>query len=170
MNPDGSKSSRVVDRRRLLAKSLALGLAASVSLGVTERAQASRRWCSVDPVVLIDGRLADIFLASDVKLQLSATGPSILRISLPESSQGSVILSDTGFGLKGYDIEFVTDSSLKRTAEHTPIRIAALTPSSDSTLPLKVTFAPRTLDSSRSQVLFGTSAEGLVNRWVKLRV
>jgi hypothetical protein len=129
---------------------------------------ASRRWCSVDPVVDIDGQLADIFLSSYIDMHLSTTGPAEIVITMPVGSKGTALLSDTGFGLQGYKISFVNSASLTRQGTHTPVKVAVKVLARDGSLPVRVTFAPRTLDSSLSDILFGMSAEGLANRWVKL--
>jgi hypothetical protein len=129
-------------------------------------AEAGIAWCRVDPIVLIDGQLADVFVASTLAMHLKATGPVELVIRIPEGSKGTVVLSDTGFGLKGYRISFVSDSSLKRTATRTPVRVSAFAPSSDSSLPVQVTFAPRSLGFGLLPILFGMSASGFANSWV----
>ncbi len=159
-----------LNRRSFLTRTGVAAAGTIAAVGFAQNASAARRWCNMDPVVLIDGKLADIFLASDIKLMLTATGPSVIKIGLPSGSKGSVILSDLGFGLKGYDISFHTDSSLESTRNHTQVAISAYVPSSESGLPLKVTFAPRTLRSGLKQILFGTSSEGLVNEWVYLNI
>jgi hypothetical protein len=141
--------------------------ACSLIFGVSS-ASAGIAWCRSDPVVVIDGQLADIFVASDLAMQFKATGPLQLVIALPPSSTGSVVLSDTGFGLHGYDVRFVTDASLTRTNRHTQVRVAVYAPATDSTLPVQVTFAPRDLTAGLTAILFGTSANGFANNWVSL--
>lgn len=170
MNQLDVQSRKTLNRRSFLTKAGLVAVGSALALGSVERAVAARRWCSMDPIVIIDGRLADIFLSSDIKLLLTATGPSVIRVGLPVGSKGKVLLSDLGFGLKGYDIKFETDSSLVSTKSHTEVSVKAYVPSKDSTLPLKITFAPRSLNSSLKQILFGTSAEGMVNEWVHLKV
>jgi hypothetical protein len=170
MKTEATESKPTLNRRTLLAKAGIVAAGSAVALAGAERVDAARRWCMMDPVVIIDGRLADVFLSSDIKLLLTASGPSIIRVGLPVGSKGMVLLNDLGFGLRGYDIKFVTDSSLESTTRHTQVSIAAYVPSREDDLPLQVTFAPRSLDSSLKQILFGTSAEGVVNEWVNLRV
>lgn len=170
MDSDSAFSVQPLNRRRLLARFGAAALTTVLSLGVVERAEAARRWCVADPVVMIDGQLADIFLSSDLKLQTAATGPSKIRVYLPSSSKGITILSDLGFGLRGYDIKFLEDASLTRTTRNTQIRISVYVPSNDDDLPLTVTFAPRSLDSTLKEILLGMSADGSVNEWVDLSI
>ncbi|MEA2515545.1 MAG: hypothetical protein QOJ59_5034 [Thermomicrobiales bacterium] len=158
-----------VTRNRFSRRSFAAMAAGFVLAGTGVGAvSAGRSWCRVDPVVKIDGQLADIFVASDVKMLLSATGPVKIRISMPKGSRGSVILADLGFG-KGYDISFVETSKLVRKNGRTPLIIDVYAPARDSSLPVTVTFAPRTLGSSLSDILFGMSASGYANKWVSLR-
>jgi hypothetical protein len=170
MNHDDAQSGIALNRRAFLTRAGIVAAGSLVALKGVGQAEAARSWCSMDPIVSIDGRLADIFLSSDIKLLLTATGPSVLRIGIPVGSKGTVLLKDLGFGLKGYDIKFVTDSSLKSTSTRREVTVAAYVPSRDGSLPLKVTFAPRTLDSSLTQILFGASAQGFVNQWVRLKV
>lgn len=152
--------------RRRFATALAGG-ALLTAIGASG-ASAGRSWCRVDPVVSIDGQLADIFIASDVKMLLTATAPVKLRIAIPRGSRGQVILADLGFG-KGYDISFVQSAVLTRSERQTPTIVEVYAPSRDDTLPVTVTFAPRTLDSSLGEILLGMSAEGNANSWVKLQ-
>jgi hypothetical protein len=152
-------------RFRVLIPALLL-LSLLTSVMSAPHAEAGIAWCRVDPVVLIDGQLADVFVASTLAMHVKATGPVELVIRIPEGSTGVVILSDTGFGLKGYRINFVSDPTLTRTNLRSPVRVSAFAPSSDSTLPVEVTFAPRSLGFGLLPILFGMSAAGYSNSWV----
>jgi hypothetical protein len=99
---------------------------------------------------------------------LKATGPIKMEIIIPEGSRGSVVFMDAGFG-RGYKITFKHSSSLTKTRSHTQIKVRVYGPASTSSLPVTVTFAPRTLNSSINEVLFGSSATGTANQWVTLR-
>ncbi len=101
MNPVAADNRTKLNRRGFLAKVGVIAAGSALALMGVQQTSAARRWCSMDPIAVIDGRLADIFLASDVRLLLTATGPSIIRVGLPVGSKGTVILSDLGFGLKG---------------------------------------------------------------------
>lgn len=161
-------STRPVSRRTFLraAGGGATTLAATQLLDAPG-ASAGRAWCRVDPVVLIDGQLADIFLGSSTEMLLSATGPIKLRISIPEGSRGRVVLTDLGFG-RGYDIAFSRTAALTRGDGRTPVIVEAYAPARADSLPVTVTFAPRTLDSSLADILFGMTAEGTANQWITL--
>jgi len=130
-------------------------------------ASAARGWCRFDPVIMVDGQLADVFVGSTLEMLLSATGPVKIEVIIPTGSNGYVILTDLGF-LKGYSIVFKQSSSLVRTATHTQIQVRVYAPAKSSTLPVTVTFAPRSLSSSLWQILIGTSASGYANQWVSL--
>ncbi|MER3436298.1 MAG: hypothetical protein C4346_00960 [Chloroflexota bacterium] len=116
----------------------------------------------------IDGQLADIFLSSYVDMHVSTTGPAEIVVTMPLGSTGTALLSDSGFGLQGYAISFVNSAALTRQGTHTPVTVAVKVPATDDSLPVRVTFAPRTLDSSLSDIVLGMSAEGFANRWVTL--
>jgi hypothetical protein len=131
-------------------------------------ASAGRSWCRVDPVVMIDGQLADIFVSSSLKMLLGqATGPIKMHVYIPEGSSAWGVLMDLGFG-RGYDIDFIETSDLQREKYHTPVIVEVYAPAKDSSLPVSVTFAPRSLGSSLKDILFGTSADGYANEWVRL--
>ena len=78
-----------------------------------------------------------------------------------------MVLTDPGFG-RGSDIAFVRTSALTRGDGRTPVIVEAYAPARDDSLPVAVTFAPRTLDSSLADVLFGMTAEGAANQWITL--
>lgn len=149
---------------RLLFTFLAV-LVLSVSVAAPQ-ADAARGWCKVDPVIMVDGQLADVFVGSTPEMLLQATGPIKMEILIPKGSKGSVILMDAGF-LRGYDIKFIQSSKLTKTRTHTQVKVRVYAPSKTS-LPVTVTFAPRTLSSSLVQILLGTSVDGVSNSWVTL--
>ena len=130
-------------------------------------ADAARGWCQADPVVIIDGQLADVFVGSSAEMLLKATGPIRMEIIIPTGSTGSVVLTDLGF-LRGYDIVFKHSSALTKTRSHTQVKIRVYAPARVSTLPVTVTFAPRNLNNSLSEILLGTSKTGTSNQWVSL--
>lgn len=167
-NTDGDQLSASSRLSRRKFATVAAGLAGALVAGAgIEAVSAGRSWCRFDPVIMVDGQLADIFVGSYVEMLLSATGPVKLNISIPSNSSGSVILMDAGFG-HGYTIKFIKTTKLKRTSSKTPIIIDAYAPAKDSSLPFEVTFAPRSLDSSVSSILFGMTKSGYANRWLRL--
>ena len=131
------------------------------------QANAARGWCLADPLILVDGQLADVFVSSDLAMLLRASGPIQIVISIPNGSKGQVILTDLGF-LKGYKISFVQSDKLVKTKTHTPVLIRVYAPTKGTPLPVTVTFAPRYLSTGLLNVLFGTSASGLSNSWISL--
>jgi hypothetical protein len=156
-------------RQRISRRSFAAVAAGAMLAGAGVRvASAGRSWCRVDPVVLIDGQLADVFVASDLAMLLKSTGPIKMKISIPVGSKGWVVLTDLGFG-KGYDISFVQTSTLVRSNGRTPCKVEVYAPAKDSSLPVTVNFAPRSLGSGLADILFGMSASGNANSWVTLR-
>jgi hypothetical protein len=149
--------------RRGALKFFAGGALALVPAAVrSEPAAAGRTWCRLDPVVKIDGKTADIWLSSYQELNQAATGPTKIVISMPTGIQGSVLATDRGFGGLGYDIRFETTSTLSSSGS-IKVKIAVYTPSSNSTLPLKVEFTPR------SSGLASGSASGYVNQTIIVR-
>lgn len=120
-------------------------------------------WCSGDPVIKIDGKVADILLSSYTAIHDTATGPAQIVVTIPATSTAELLATDRGFGGHGYVVTFETSRSLKATDGQTPIRIDVFVPSSDTSLPLRVDFLPR------SSSLAPASAEGFVGKsWVTL--
>jgi hypothetical protein len=152
-----------------IARVLLAAIFSLVCLGglAAPRADAARGWCQADPVIMIDGQLADVFVGSSPEMLLKATGPIRMEITIPTGSKGSVVLTDLGF-LRGYDIVFKHSSALTKTRTHTQVKIRVYAPATTSSLPVTVTFAPRSLNSSLTQVLLGTSTTGTSNQWVSL--
>jgi hypothetical protein len=133
----------------------------------TPSANAARGWCRMDPVIMVDGQLADVFVGSSLEMLLKATGPIRIVVTVPTGSNAKVVLTDVGFG-RGYSFEFKQSSTLKRTATHTQIRIRVYAPASSSALPVSVNFAPRSIGSSLTAILFGKTSNGYANSWVSL--
>jgi len=166
LGPDHTSAPSRLNRRKFAT--IAAGLAGALVAGAgIESVSAGRSWCRFDPVISVDGQLADIFVGSYVEMLLSATGPVKINVLIPTTSSGSVILMDAGFG-HGYDIRFIKTTKLTRTSRRTPVIIEAYAPAKDSTLPFSVTFAPRTLGSSLSDILIGMTKNGYANRWLRL--
>jgi hypothetical protein len=152
-----------------LARLLIATVASFILISATgaPEASAARGWCRFDPVIMVDGQLADVFVGSTLEMLLTATGPVKIEVTIPTGSTGFVVLTDLGF-LKGYSIVFKQSSSLVRTSRHTQVQVRVYAPAKSSTLPVTVTFAPRSLSSSLLDILIGTSVDGHANEWVSL--
>lgn len=148
----------------LLTAAVALALFGGLTVSKTD---AARGWCQVDPVIMVDGQMADIFVGSSPTMLLKATGPIEIVITIPAKSTGYVVFTDLGF-LHGYDISFQKSNNLAKDSRHTQLTIDVYAPATTSSLPVTVTFAPRSLGSSLTDILFGTSATGSSNQWVSL--
>lgn len=151
--------------RVLLTVLIAVVFAGGVTASETD---AARGWCRADPVILVDGQLADVFVGSSAEMLLKSTGPIKMEVIIPTGSKGYVVLTDLGF-LRGYDIVFKHSSALTKTRSHTQVKIRVYAPARTSSLPVTVTFAPRSLNSSLKEILIGTSATGTANQWVSLK-
>ena len=150
--------------RLLMTALTALVFAGGVAVSETD---AARGWCQADPVIMVDGQLADVFVGSSATMLLKATGPIKMVITIPSGSTGFVVLTDLGF-LHGYDITFKHSSNLTKTKRHTQVKVSVYAPATTSSLPVTVTFAPRSLNSSLKEILFGTNVTGSANQWVSL--
>jgi hypothetical protein len=126
-------------------------------------AAASKGWCRTDPVVLIDGAIADIFVSAPLTAPLQVTGPTEVVVTVPVGVETAVVLTDLGFG-RGETVTFKESKRLRRTAEGVQVKVAVRVPARDDAMPVRVEFAPRILG-----ILWPDSAEGTANDWVVLR-
>jgi hypothetical protein len=154
-------SSRHELRRRL---PLALLLVVVLSVLVAPGALAARAWCKTDPLIMVDGELANIFVLSSLSAPLKVSGPTEIVVTVPEGVDARLILADLGFG-RGQIVRFATSPDLMVTQAGIEMLIAVRVPSRDGSLPVRVEFAPRILG-----ILDPASAEGVANDWVKLSV
>src|SRR5215211_1590084 len=112
-----------------IARLLIATVASFILISATSapEASAARGWCRFDPVIMVDGQLADVFVGSTLEMLFSATGPVKIEITIPTGSTGFVVLTDLGF-LKGYSIVFNQSSSLVRSWNHTQIQVRVYAP------------------------------------------
>jgi hypothetical protein len=146
--------------RRFVFAAVALATLGLLAAGST--VEAGKGWCRVDPVVVIDGQTADIFIGSDSSALTTTTGPIKIVVTVPSTSQATHVISDAGFG-RGYDFRIAKSSTLESTATDTPVRIEVYVPATSSALPISVFFSPRILT-----ILTPASADGHANNWVRL--
>jgi hypothetical protein len=130
---------------------------------VSAPASAGFGWCRSDPVVLIDGHIADIFVTGPLTAPLQVTGPNEIVITTPPDVDSYLVLSTLGFG-RGEIVRFETSPSLKRTASGVEVKVAVYVPATDSSMPVGVEFAPDVVG-----VLWPERVEGTANSWVVLR-
>jgi hypothetical protein len=145
---------------RRFSVSLLLGLLAL--LLVSAPASAGRAWCRTDPIMIINGNIADLFISSSLLAPLQVTGPTQVVVTLP---QGVSILAipDLGF-LHGEKITVKRSDALHVTPKGIELMFDVYVPAKTS-LPVQVDFAPRVLG-----ILWPTSASGVTNQWVHLAV
>lgn len=126
---------------------------------------AQRAWCKTDPIVVIDGATADIFvsapLGSLLQAVLTVTGPNQIVVTVPQGVNAWLLLSDLGFG-RGNVVTFAQSPNLRVTADGIEVRVATYVPATGS-FPVRVEFAPRLLG-----LLSPASAEGTTNTWITL--
>ena len=156
----GSPSFLPRFRRRRFVMAAAVILAASGMTFTGSTADAGKGWCRVDPVVIIDGQIADIFVGSTLSALTSTTGPIKVVVTVPEGAKTTYVISDLGF-LRGYDFRFATSPDLEKTADGVPVRVAVYVPAKSDSLPITVYFSPRLLG-----LLWPASADGHANSWV----
>jgi hypothetical protein len=143
---------------RLRIMSVMLGLVALLLSAAP--ASAGRVWCSVDPVIKVNGQVVDVLVSSYADMNASATGPLQFVVTVPVGSSARVLATDKGFGY-GYRVTVKTSSALVRTAKSTPVRVEVYAPAANSTLPVKVDIKPRSVG-----LVHATTTQGLADRWV----
>ena len=140
----------------------AFGLAATSLVAMTRSTAAIRGWCRSDPLITIDGELADIFCTAPLETLLSVTAPTEIVVTVPRGVKAHLVLAGPGFG-RGERVRFETSRKLKQTRTGTDVAVAVMVPAQDD-LPIGVEFAPRILG-----ILNPDRAEGATNRWIKLK-
>jgi hypothetical protein len=142
---------------RVLLPLLALFLVAA------PEANAARTWCRTDPIITINGELADIFTLAPVEDLPKITGATQIVVVVPTGVSTSLIATDAGFGY-GETVEFRTSESLRVTANGIEVVIRVYVPAKSNKVPIRVEFAPRAIG-----LLSPASATGTTNSWVVLK-
>ena len=152
--------------RRDAARLLGLAPVALAAALPPRGAGASKQWCKVDPVVKIDGEVADIVLSSYEEMEEAATGPAQVVVTVPPGVETVLRSTDRGFGGHGYDVRFERFEDLKDTGGALRLRVAVYAPATDGSVPVRLDFVPRR-DGGRLQAV---TAEGAANAWVRFAV
>ena len=153
-------------KRRLPVRARLLLVFALVTLAfvvMAPGASAARAWCRTDPIVVIDGTLADVFVSGPLLAPLKVTGPTKMIVTVPEGVKTQMILQDLGF-LRGYDFKFQESSALQKTAKGIEVQVEVYVPARDNEMPVKVEFSPRLLG-----ILSPEAVEGTANEWITLK-
>lgn len=140
----------------------ALVLVCLVLALTAQSAAAGVKWCRSDPVLLIDGNLADVFVSIPLDDLLTVTGPTKFVITKPVGVSATLLVAGVGFGY-GEEVWFEDSPSLKVTSKGIQLRIRVRVPARDA-IPVLVEFAPRVVG-----ILAPDSAEGTANEWIPLR-
>ncbi len=118
-----------------------IGLVALLLLVTTAPAGAIIGWCSKDPVVQIGGQRANIWVSSPNEILQAVTGPTRVRIAVPEGVPTELIATDDGFGWDpAYDVRFVESDGLKVTNLGIQVKVTVRVPA-DAELPVLVEIA-----------------------------
>ncbi|MDP9369255.1 MAG: hypothetical protein M3Q03_13435 [Chloroflexota bacterium] len=147
---------------RLTRRSVVL-LVALVALQV-QSASASVRWCRTDPVVTIDGRVADIFVSAPLSAPLKVNGATEIVVTVPVGVSAELVLAGPGFG-RGEEVRFAESGALRNGPGGIEVDITVYVPARDDAMPVRVEFADRLVE-----FLTPARAEGTANAWVTLRV
>lgn len=126
---------RVVPSMGLLAV-LVMLTAPSVDAGVT--------WCRSDPVVNIGGKRAHVWVSGGEGILESVTGPTRVKIFVPEGVDYELIRMDEGFG-QSYDVRFVEDRDLRVAERGIQVRVEVYVPADDD-IPVRVEVTDRADD------------------------
>lgn len=158
-------------RFKRLTRVLSTVLALVAVFAVVTSASAGRAWCRADPVLIVNGDVVDIQVASSLQMFGSATGPIEMVVYVERGTRANVILEDFGFGY-GYDTRIEEVRKLDRGVR---ARVEVRAPATDSALPVAV-HGTRVgsniswLFSGQLDLLWLDSAEGSANEWIVLNV
>jgi hypothetical protein len=158
-----STTDRSLTRRAVLRSLGAGAIAAAPTIGLVEKAAAGRLWCRADPLLRIAGQTAHVYITSSATMLTSATDKIRLTVTLPPGIEGKLVDVLADFG-EGYDVRFVSSSTLKTVVGKVPVQLAVYCPARDGTLPVTVEFVP----VNTGPLTAGTAA-GTANTLVTLR-
>jgi hypothetical protein len=147
-----------INRRKLFRSSI-IGAAALLT-GIRSM-RAARGWCRSDPLITIDGYLADIFSTAPLTALLKVSGPTEIVVSVPVGVPTAMLFAGPGFG-RGEKIRFEQLDKLQQTASSIPVTVAVLVPAKED-FPIGVEFAPHILG-----ILKPARASGVANQWLIL--
>jgi hypothetical protein len=151
-------------RWRLAAVAVAAQLLAVLAPVASVRdAEAYRTWCRSDPVVAVDGVLADVFVSVPVDGLTGVNGPTRIVITVPDGVGATLAVPGVGFGY-GEEVSFVGSRSLAVTDNGIQVRVAVYLPASDGAMPVQVEVAPRVVG-----ILDPVVAEGAANAWLRVK-
>lgn len=156
------ENSQPRNRRDVLRLMGAGALAAMVAGGLASPALAGRGWCWRDPVVKIDGKVADIRIGGDEALDETATGPTQIVVLVPPGVTTELLATDQGFNKQGYAISFAEDAGLTWGDDGPQVVVQVFVSAPVDGLPVQVNFAPRSLR------LAPATAYGASNQWISL--
>jgi hypothetical protein len=151
----GSRIRNVGLGRALLLGILALALTA-------HSAAASVAWCRSDPVLLVGGTLADVFVSIPVDAVPKVTGPTEFVVTTPLDVSVDLAVAGAGFGY-GETVSFEQSKKLKATSAGIELLIEVYLPATEDH-PVAVEFAPRVVG-----ILSPARAEGITNSTIRLR-
>ena len=156
----GPRSYRSTGRCSLYC---ALTLSILVFALAVPSASAGIGYCKFDPVVVIDGQPADIFVGVLFDDLPKVNGPTEIVVSTPVGVDVKLAVATAGFG-HGEIVRFAESASLQVTSQGIEVRIKVRVPASSDAVPILVEFAPRVVG-----ILHPTKAEGNANDWISLR-
>ena len=150
-----------IAHRRWLCRGLVFAI---VTLGLAvPTANAGIGWCRTDPVVVIDGQIADIFVSARFDDLTKVTGPTEIVVATPVGIDGQLAIATIGFGY-GEKVTFQESPSLQVTTEGIELRIKFRVPARSDAMPIRVEFAPHLVGA-----LAPVEADGHANEWIVLR-
>ena len=141
----------------------ALGVAILALGFIDPSASAGVGWCRTDPVVVVDGRVADIFVSARFDDLSKINGPTEIVVSTPVGIDAELVIATAGFGY-GEKVRFVQSESLQVTSQGIEVRVKVRVPARVDAVPVRVELAARVVG-----VLQPDEAEGNANNWIPLR-
>lgn len=159
MNP----SLSIPRRHTLTALLTALVPLLALLLVAAPGVDAARSWCRTDPVISINGQIADIIVMAPVEDLPKITGATQVVVVVPVGVDAKLIAKDAGFGY-GEDVSFQQSNKLRATATKIDVIVRVYVPATSSTVPIRVLFIPRS-----TGLLSPITATGTANSWVVLK-
>lgn len=98
-------------------------------------------WCKSDPTVKIGGNVVHIDVYSTEGILTAVSGPTKVRIAIPQGVKAELLAQDDGFGL-GWTVEFERQEDLRVSDRGVQTRVFVEVPAS-GVFPVKVEIVDR---------------------------
>jgi hypothetical protein len=110
---------------RRLVCTVALALLAT--LASVRGGEAISGWCRTDPVITLDGRVASIWVTTEVFPDWAPGTTATIVVQIPVDVTPSVVFIDPNHGFQTFSISFLANPAMKKRENSIDVRIMVMT-------------------------------------------